>query len=98
MSSEVVFKEDSWIWIHGLEKAKDLNGRLGQIVNFNTEKQRYEVFIPNVDRKIESLSKVILKTPQDDDQIRKLFPQKDEPLMTGMKLIKPDNLKVWNGF
>ena len=92
--SDLTFKIDSWIWIHGLEKAKELNGKLGQIIKFNSEKQRYEVFIPNIDCKLEPLSKVILKTPQDDNQIRKLFPQKDETSMVGMKLIKSDNLKV----
>jgi len=111
MSDKNGFKNGSWIWVHGLEKAKDLNGKLGQIIDFNKEKQRFEVFIPNIDLKIEplskalvdnlriciSISKVILKTPQDDDQIRKLFHQKDEPSMAGMKLIKPDNLKVYKG-
>ena len=40
-------KEGSWIWIEGLQGAKDLNGKLGQIVKFNKNKQRYEVFIPD---------------------------------------------------
>ena len=71
------FKKDDWIWIEGLQGAKDLNGKLGQIVKFNKEKQRYEVFIPDLDShkfSKESLSKAILANKQDDLHIRKLFP------------------------
>ena len=77
---ECQFKKDDWIWIEGLQGAKDLNGKLGQIVKFIKEKHRYEVFIPDLDcHKFnkEYLSKAILPDKQDDAQIKKLFPWRE---------------------
>ena len=77
---ESQFKKNDWIWIEGLQGAKDLNGKLGQIVKFNKEKHRYEVFIPDLDcHKFnkEFLSKAILPDKQADAQIKKLFPWRE---------------------
>ena len=38
---ETQFKKDSWVWIAGLNGAKELNGMLGQIVKYSEERQRY---------------------------------------------------------
>ena len=43
------YKMEDWVWIEGLNGAKELNGKLGQIVKYNEEKQRYQVFIPGAD-------------------------------------------------
>ena len=101
---ESQFKKDSWVWIAGLKGAKELNGTLGQIVKFNEEKQRYQVFIPGVDSNgfhfdENSVSSAILAKKQDDAKIRKLFQWKDETTSTGchMKLIKVENLKGYEG-
>ena len=101
---ESQFKKDSWVWIGGLKGAKELNGTLGQIVKFNEEKQRYQVFIPGVDSNgfnfdENSVSSAILAKKQDDAKIRKLFQWKDETTSTGchMKLIKVENLKGYEG-
>ena len=59
-----------------------------KIINLHhsEEKQRYEVFIPGLDKNgfnKESLSKAILANKQDDVQIRKLFGCKDESVFLG---------------
>ena len=46
---ESQFKRDSWVWITGLNGAKELNGMLGQIVKYSEERQRYQVFVPGHD-------------------------------------------------
>ena len=88
LQKQKFMKEGSWIWIGGLQGAKDLNGKLGEIVKFNKDKQRYEVFIPDIER--DAFSKSIL-------DIRKVFRQEDESSLIGMKLIKPENLKPYYG-
>jgi hypothetical protein len=102
---ESQFKKDSWVWIAGLKGAKELNGKLGQIVKYNEEKQRYQVFIPGVDSNGFNnfdknwVSNAILAKKQDDAKIRKLFQWEDETTLTGchMKLIKLENLKGYEG-
>ena len=99
---ESQFKKDSWVWIAGLKGAKELNGKLGQIVKYNEKKQRYQVFIPGADsngfNKFD-VSNAILAKKQDDAKIRKLFQWEDETTSTGchMKLIKLENLKGYEG-
>ena len=86
-----LMKQGSWIWIEGLQGAKDLNGKLGQIVKFNKDKQRYEVFIPDSNGfnsrdflpaksfldKIHTVSQI--------EFIRKIFRQEDESSLIGEK-------------
>ena len=95
------YEMDSWVWIQGLNGAKELNGKLGQIVKYCEEWQCYQVFVPGHDSngfsnfysKKNWVSDAILAKKQDDAKIRKLF------LSPGchMKLIKPENLKVYEG-
>ena len=104
---ETQFKKDSWVWIEGLNGAKELNGTLGQIVKYSEERQRYQVFVPGHDSNgfgnfyLEKnwVSNAILAKKQDDAKIRKLFQWEDETTSTGshMKLIKLENLKVYEG-
>ena len=104
---ESQFKKDSWVWITGLNGAKELNGMLGQIVKYSEERQRYQVFVPGHDSNgfgnfyLEKnwVSDAILANKQDIAKIRKLFQWEDETTSTGshMKLIKLENLKVYDG-
>ena len=104
---ESQFKKDSWVWIAGLNGAKELNGKLGQIIKYSEERQRYQVFIPGHDSngfgnfysEKNWVSDAILTKEQDDAKIRKLFQWEDETTSTGshMKLIKLENLKVYEG-
>ena len=104
---ESQFKKDSWVWIAGLNGAKELNGKLGQIVKYSEERQRYQVFVPGHDSngfgnfysEKNWVSDAILAKKQEDAKIRKLFQWEDETTLTGshMKLIKLQNLKVYEG-
>ena len=95
------YKMEDWVWIEGLNGAKELNGKLGQIVKYSEERQRYYVFVPGHDSngfgnfysEKNWVSKAILANKQDDAKIRKLF------LSPGchMKLIEPENLKGYEG-
>ena len=99
------FKKDIWIWIEDLQVAKQLNGMLGQVINFNKDKDRYEVFIPESNCKglsKDSISNAILAKKQDDEQICKLFRwRKGQPeegrRSNHIKLIKAENLKGYDG-
>ena len=98
-------KKDEWIWIQGLKGAKELNGKLGQVVKYNEGKYRYEVFIPGLDCPSfneDSLSQAILAKRQNDGYIQKLFQWKDGKPQEGSgsrlnKLIKSDNLVPYEG-
>ena len=86
-----LMNEGSWIWIQGLQGAKDLNGKLGQIVKFNKDKQRYEVFIPDSNG-FNSRDFLPAKSFLDQiynfsqiEYIRKIFRQEDESSLIGNK-------------
>ena len=94
-------KEGSWIWIEGLQGAKDLNGKLGQIVKFNKNKQRYEVFIPDSNGfnsrdflpaksfmdQIHSVSQI--------EFIRNIFRQEDESSLIGKKTFHISAFRIY---
>ena len=87
-----LIKKGSWIWIEGLQGAKDLNGKLGQIVKFNKDKQRYEVFIPDSNgfnsRDFLPAKSMLDKIhiPSQIEFIRKIFRQEDESSLIGKKI------------
>ena len=86
-----LMKQGSWIWIEGLQGAKDLNGKLGQIVKFNKDKQRYEVFIPDSNgfnsRDFLPAKSILDKihTVSQIEFIHKIFRQEDESSLIGEK-------------
>ena len=96
-----LLKEGSWIWIEGLQGAKDLNGKLGQIVKFNKNKQRYEVFIPDSNGfnsrdflpaksfmdQIHSVSQI--------EFIRNIFRQEDESSLIGKKTFHISAFRIY---
>ena len=96
-----LLKEGSWIWIEGLQGAKDLNGKLGQIVKFNKNKQRYEVFIPDSNGfnsrdflpaksfmdQIQSVSQI--------EYIRNIFRQEDESSLIGKKTFRISAFRIY---
>jgi len=47
-SSDQPFKPDDWIIFQNLQASKELNGQLGQVLEYNIQTQRYSVFVPQL--------------------------------------------------
>lgn len=94
----------SWVWIKDLQKINprfgQLNGKLGQIIGYDKIKQRYQVFVPDLDSNEfdkDSLTNFIL-VKQDDKKIRRLFAEfTTQAFIKSLVELKDKNLKEYDG-
>ena len=94
----------SWVWIKDLQKVNprfgQLNGKVGQIIGYDNVKQRYQVFVPDLDSNgfdKDSLTNFIL-VKQDDKKIRRLFAEfTTQAFIKSLVELKDKNLKEYDG-
>jgi len=100
-----ILKDKDWVYIHNLTGALQLNGKLGQVGQFHQDKDRYEVFVPDLEENKftgDNIAKLFNDAESrfdkptlkiDHESLARLFRDLDN--RSHVKLIKRENLKCY---